>query len=166
MLTLSILAAGLGGCATIIHGTTQKVRFESTPAGAMASAGSQSVTTPGEIKLARDQTYEVKVEKSGYVPAHAHIGQTTSNAVWANILLGGIIGMLVDYDDGAAYDLEPATVSTTLIADPAVETPVGKNGTVTHTNASPIALIEMDLTGPALSVEQSHALDAHKDARK
>lgn len=125
-LPLSLLAAGLAGCATVIHGTTQQVRFESAPPGVTASAGSQTVTTPGELKLARDRSYEVTFEKPGYVSAHSHIGQTESGAVYGNILLGGLIGLLVDYSNGAAYDLQPATVFATLVVDPAMGTPVAK----------------------------------------
>jgi len=112
------LAAGLMGCATIIHGTTQEIHFDSTPSGATASVGSQTVTTPGQLSLQRDRSYDVAFEKPGYLPAHTHVGQSASGAVWGNILLGGLIGLCVDYSNGAAYNLEPETVSATLVADP------------------------------------------------
>ena len=106
------------GCATIIHGTTQQVRIESVPAAATARVGAQTVTTPAEVRLARDSSYDVAFEKPGFMPARSHIGQTTSGVLWANLLLGGIIGMIVDSSTGAAYDLDPSTVSVTLLPDP------------------------------------------------
>ena len=137
------LAAGVTGCATVIHGTNQQIRFESTPSGATAQVrataktGTQSVTTPGQLTLSRDSSYDVTFEKPAYLPAHAHVGQSASGAVWGNILLGGIIGFIVDLSDGAAYNLEPETVSTTLVADPAATPP-----TESHTapNSAPAAI--------------------------
>lgn len=119
---LAALAVGVSGCATIAHGTSQQIRFESMPSGATVRATgktTQSVTTPGALTLSRDSPYDVTFEKPAFLPAHAHIGQSASGAVWGNILLGGIIGIIVDLSDGAAYNLEPETVSTTLVADPA-----------------------------------------------
>lgn len=84
----------------------------------MAAAGSQTVTTPGKLSLERDRSYDVTFEKPGYLPAHTHVSQEASGAVWGNILLGGLIGICVDFSNGAAYNLEPGTVSATLIADP------------------------------------------------
>ena len=123
------LALAVTGCATVINGTTQRVRFDSTPSGATAQIGAtgktatQTVTTPGQLTLSRDSSYEVAFEKPGYIPAHARVDQATSDAVWVNILIGGIIGIIVDYSDGAAYDLVPETVSTTLVADPTTPPP-------------------------------------------
>jgi PEGA domain len=104
----------LSGCATIVHGTNQQVRVETTPPGAKASVGSQSITTPGELSLPREFSYIVNFEKPGYAPTYAHISQATSNYVWGNLLLGGFMGASIDYANGAAYDLGPTTVSATL----------------------------------------------------
>lgn len=122
-LILLVCVAEMAGCATIMHGTTQRVRIESTPAGARAAVGSQTVTTPAEITLARGGIYIVNFDKAGYVPTYAHIVETTSGFVWGNIALGGFIGAGIDYANGAAYDLEPATVSATLAPNPTAEAP-------------------------------------------
>ena len=124
---VSMLAVGLAGCATIVHGTTQQVRVETTPAGAKASVGSQSTITPGELTLSREYSYIVNFEKPGYAPTYAHIEQTTSNYVWGNLLLGGFMGAAVDYSDGAAYELGPANVSATLAPNPAEENAVASD---------------------------------------
>jgi hypothetical protein len=121
IIPLSILAAWLAGCATIVHGTKQQVRVETTPAGAKASVGSQTVTTPGELTLPREYSYIVNFEKPGYAPTYAHIEQTTSRFVWGNILLGGFMGAGIDYANGAAYDLGPVTVSAELAPIPDAE---------------------------------------------
>ena len=120
LLASAALMCGLYGCATMVSGTKQTVRFDSIPQGATAEVrGAGSVVTPGQMELARQNSYDVEFNKSGYLAAHSYIGQSTNPAVFGNILLGGlIIGVLVDYSTGAAYDLDPAKVSATLVPQP------------------------------------------------
>ena len=115
---LLVVTSTVSGCATILNGSKQNVSFETTPPQATARVEFQTLTTPATIKLARDQSYEVTFEKSGYLPAHAHIGHSVSCALFGNLLFGGIIGILVDVSSGAAFNLEPGVVSATLVADP------------------------------------------------
>lgn len=113
-------ALALGGCATLTSGTTQRVHFESTPPGAKATLShGAELQTPGYLELPRSRTYDVVIEKPGYLPAHTHIGQGTNPAMFGNLLLGGLIGLLIDSSTGAAYVLEPERVSVVLLADPA-----------------------------------------------
>ncbi len=126
-LVVAMFVAGMAGCATIVHGTTQQVRVETTPAGAKASVGSQTIITPGELTLPREYSYIVNLEKPGYTPTYAHINQATSNYVWGDLLLGGFMGAAVDYSDGAAYELAPAIVSATLAPSAGTEKPPGSD---------------------------------------
>lgn len=126
-LTLSMLGVSLAGCAMLVHGTTQQVHIETTPPGAKASVGSQTITTPGELTLSREYPCIVNFEKAGFAPAYVHIEPTTSNLVWGNILLGGYPGAAIDYASGAAYDLGPATVYATLAPNPDAEHPAASN---------------------------------------
>jgi hypothetical protein len=115
VLLLGIAALMANGCATIMTGTTEKIRFTSTPPGATAKVASgQEVTTPGDLDLQRDRSYEVRFEKEGCLPARRSINQTSNNWFIGNVLLGGLIGMLVDSSNGAAYHLEPRVVDATL----------------------------------------------------
>jgi hypothetical protein len=78
-----LLLAGavlLGGCATLVHGPYQTVRVESDPPGATVSASAmlsergplfldpkkQTATTPAELRLRRDNTYRIEMQKPGY----------------------------------------------------------------------------------------------------
>jgi hypothetical protein len=79
-LCFASLLALLSGCATLMHGPYQDVRIESDPPGAKATISpmisargpaylddkKQTVTTPATVRLRRDNTYRVEVEKSGY----------------------------------------------------------------------------------------------------
>ena len=122
-----LLLALTTGCATVLHGTRQNVRVETDPPGATASAGGQTVTTPGVLKLHRKETnLEVVVEKEGYVTRQVILTRTgpdRTRANWAFGLVGGaatqsFVGVValpvaalgIDYATGAAYRLEPSAI--------------------------------------------------------
>ncbi len=110
------VSIALAGCATIMHqGSKQWVAITSTPTGATATIdGITKVQTPGQVKLKRGKDHIIVIEKEGYEPAQALIDHEFSSWVFGNILLGGLIGLAVDYGTGGAYNLEPDTVSVTL----------------------------------------------------
>jgi hypothetical protein len=112
------LLAATSGCATIISGTTQRIGFESTPPGAQLHIDGGSYTTPAQVKLSRAKNYEVDFEKDEYLPATRQVTRGTNGWVFGNILIGGIIGLLVDYSTGAANKLEPDVVRVELVRKP------------------------------------------------
>src|SRR5438094_2158602 len=80
-LFLASALALLGGCATLLHGPYQEVDLESNPPGATATlmptfsergtnyldtTKQYTVTTPATVRLRRDNTYRVDIQKSGY----------------------------------------------------------------------------------------------------
>jgi hypothetical protein len=137
-----VLACGfLSGCCTIIKWPSQTVEVTTTPPGAkykleqlvaiiskeapegriLLSEG----TTPASLSLHRNdcfflltlsqegrETTEVPIEIAG-----------TSGWIWLNLLVGGIVGIIVDAATGSAILLEPEEVNVTL-------TPVGSKGAV------------------------------------
>src|SRR5439155_20132324 len=67
--TLLSLLGGLGvgllviGCASIAHGTKQKVNFSSVPPGATVTVdGRGATTTPAVAELSRKNEHDVKIE--------------------------------------------------------------------------------------------------------
>lgn len=79
------------------------------------------ITTPGELTVPREYAFIVNFEKPGCLPTYAHVEPRVSNVVWGNIFLGGFVGAAIDFASGAAYELQPATVSATLAPNPAEE---------------------------------------------
>ena len=78
---LALLAGPLAGCATMIHGPMQDVTIDSNPSGAKATVSATlsergpafldpnktyTVTTPATVRLRRDNSYRVEMEKPGY----------------------------------------------------------------------------------------------------
>jgi len=94
-------ALWLGGCATMIHGPYQDVEINSSPTGAKATVSAlasqrgpayldkekRTVTTPATIRLKRDNTYRVEIEKPGYKIATAQV-DSQYDWLWAPALCG------------------------------------------------------------------------------
>ena len=105
-----------GGCATFIHGPYQNVRIESDPPGATATINptlnerganfldqkKQTVTTPATVRLQRDTTYRVELNKPGY-----RVGSTkvvsSYDWLWSPLACGPCeaAGQLPTYDMSA-----------------------------------------------------------------
>lgn len=108
------------GCGSIMHGTRQEVSFQTAPEGAVIEVSDAmgvsygSCETPCTLDLKRKKEYHVTVTKSGYEPADFIIERKTSGWIWGNILLGGVIGLVIDLTNGAAYKLSPETLQLTL----------------------------------------------------
>lgn len=134
---LAIACAGLGGCASIIEGTTQNVAVTSSPAdGAKcvlrSSEGTYYVTTPGNTIVHKTKNdLSVECDKEGYQHASTTLPSHFNGATAGNILAGGIIGMGVDAATGANYNY-PASIdvrmSPALTPQPAASTVPAPSG--------------------------------------
>ncbi|MDP3677110.1 MAG: hypothetical protein Q8R44_18740 [Novosphingobium sp.] len=112
----------LGGCATVINGTSQEVKFQSDPGGAQVKlTGGQSCTTPCEVSLKRRHDLRADFSKTGFKPAYVLIQSKTGGAMAGNLLLGGIIGGAVDAANGASNHLSPSPVNVKLAAEGTAE---------------------------------------------
>jgi len=63
---LGIFLVSAGGCAKLIRGEEQTMKFETEPQGALVKVGDKQLTTPVETKLKRKEKYDVTVSKPGY----------------------------------------------------------------------------------------------------
>jgi len=108
-------------CASIIHGTKQSITINSTPTQAVFEVKTEGGAivfhgyTPATVSLDRKNAYDVTIYLDGYQPASLHISKNFDPIFLGNILLGGIIGMVVDYAKGAMYKLSPETINIMLI---------------------------------------------------
>lgn len=116
---------GVGGCATIMNGTTDTVNINSRPPDAKFSIVSVSnsgekttiVTglTPQNVTLQRKTEfwgngYTVTFEKEDFITKTILMRKSVSGWYWGNILFGGIIGVVIDASNGAADDLHDVSV--------------------------------------------------------
>jgi hypothetical protein len=104
------------GCATVIHGTTQKIAITTNPPGATVTADGLSTIyiTPTKIKLKRKEDHDLLITKESFEIEQIHIHHVLSGAVAGNIIAGGLIGWGVDATSGAQYRLVPDNINLTL----------------------------------------------------
>lgn len=108
----------MSSCATLINGKSQNVAIAGYPAGAEAVIdGNLRVITPGVVRLSRNQEHNIVIQREGYAPYREHLGQHLSGWIFGNILftpIPGAVAALIDYSDGAMWNLETDQVTVAL----------------------------------------------------
>lgn len=105
----------LSSCATIVSGSKQNVRFDSNPSSATIFIDEVEVgKTPFEIKLARNSEHDVQIKLDGYQTYNTSLTKKFNAWYLGNILIGGIIGLIVDPITGAIYNLTPSEINAQL----------------------------------------------------
>ncbi len=115
----SLLAVSLvvnaSGCATLVKGVYQPIGITSKPAGALVKVdGIDKGETPMVIKMKRNKAHTVQLDKPGYETFEGAIATKSSGWIWGNILIGGLIGLVVDLISGASNNLDPDSVHAEL----------------------------------------------------
>lgn len=102
-------------CATIVSGSRQSVKFESTPNNASIFIDEVEVgKTPFETKLERKRDYDVVIKLDGYKPFETRLTKKFNAWYLGNIVFGGLIGLIVDPITGAIYQLTPKEIDAKL----------------------------------------------------
>jgi hypothetical protein len=115
----ALVALNISACATVTRGTKQAYVIESTPAGADVELSTgQKCKTPCALKLKRKHGFTVHMNKAGYEPIEAKVESGVSGgggvAMAGNLILGGLIGGVVDGTNGSMNDLKPNPLSVIL----------------------------------------------------
>ena len=99
----------LAGCATIVRGTEQQVTVDTIPGGAQVEfSNGRNCTSPCSVAAKRNQALEVNISKEGCATQTAFVRPRLSTGA-------SVLGGLPDYATGAIYDLEPSSLSFTLL---------------------------------------------------
>ena len=147
-LTLLACAAMLGGCASIISGTTQEMSFQSSPDDVVVTL-IRTVKVPTQISTGRNQPTQYvsheetrilgktpftlqldKVEdqqsvvfsKAGYKPVTMKLTTKLDGWFWGNIVFGGLVGSTTDTMSGAVHEYALSQFFVTL--NPEVSTTI------------------------------------------
>ena len=112
----------LSGCATISHGSTEKVTIDSTPRGADVLVDSnQHFTTPVTVYLDRSDPHTLVFDKAGYQEDHEALTSSGTGSFWGNSglaglgLVGILAGYAVDKSSGLSNELSSNNVKVTLV---------------------------------------------------
>lgn len=105
----------MSSCATIISGSKQNVAFSSNPSAATIFIDEVEVgKTPFEIKLARKSEHSVMIKLEGYQTYQTNLTKRFNGWYVGNILIGGLIGLIVDPITGAMYNLTPKQINAEM----------------------------------------------------
>lgn len=114
--TAILAALWLTGCASVVRGTSEDVRIETTPADAVitTSLGNGCPSSPCVVSVKRKLEFTVTATREGYDTATVAVKTKVSGEGAAgfagNVVAGGVIGMGVDAVNGAALDHVPNPV--------------------------------------------------------
>jgi hypothetical protein len=113
-------ALTLSACATVTRGTSQKFNIESSPDKAEVTlSNGQQCVTPCQMKLKRKPGFTATVKKEGYqtqtIAVESKLGGGGAVAGAGNIILGGVIGGIVDGTNGSMNNLTPNPLKVTLV---------------------------------------------------
>lgn len=141
---LVVILLSLSGCATILHGTTQKIPVTSDPEGAEVTVGTFRGRTPTVVELERGESHVVRISLERYrtevivvgkiiTPASSGTNQLESlqkgrdaGQAWRRAaggsgepgasvgVLAGLGGLAVDAESGALYRLHPERIQVVL----------------------------------------------------
>lgn len=112
-LVLAGVAVSLPACATVTRGSSQEFTVQSTPPGARVrtSNGFECAATPCTFRMQRKTAFTATFEMDGYVTETRQVESKMAGAGAAgmagNILVGGIVGGVIDASSGAMNDLTP-----------------------------------------------------------
>lgn len=109
-LAVLLASATLTGCATIVTGSSQTLTVTTTPPGASCvidRAGDRVgaiATTPGSITIGKSKNdLSVTCSKEGFETATLAHPANFNGVTFGNILLGGVVGIVVDMSTGANF---------------------------------------------------------------
>jgi hypothetical protein len=105
----------LSSCATIVSGSKQNVKFTSNPSAATIYIDEVEVgKTPFEMKLARKSEHQVLIKLEGYQTYQTSLTKKLNGWFFGNILIGGLIGIIIDPITGAMYNLTPKEINAEM----------------------------------------------------
>lgn len=122
---LLLAAGGLSGCATIIEGTSQEITVKTDPIGAHCALYREGVrlgdipSTPGVLTIKKTgKDIAVACVKPGFKMLTLRDKSDLDAATVGNVLIGGLVGVVVDAASGANNKYTSPVVVTLQANDP------------------------------------------------
>lgn len=146
------------GCASVAGGNTQKMYVQAQAQDGTEVAGADCalsndkgtwrVRAPGDTSIVRsNKRMEVKCEKSPMPQGVVSVESSTRAALFGNIIIGGVVGAVIDHTSGAAYEY-PEVIRVVMGRVLAMDMPKG---------ASPAATAEAMKKANTRPVQQAAA---------
>lgn len=111
------------GCATVVKGKSQTLTVTTDPEGATCTMSRKGEVigainpTPGSLQVDKSSMdLELNCRKQGYLDTESRIDATVQGWTFGNIILGGIIGVVVDAGSGAMHEYR-STIEIKLVPE-------------------------------------------------
>ncbi len=115
LIACSLVVALLSSCATIVSGSKQNVKFVSNPSAATVYVNNEIIgKTPLDVKLSRKKEHKVSIKLEGYQTYETKLTKKLNGWYFGNILIGGVIGLVIDPITGAMYNLSPKEITAEM----------------------------------------------------
>ena len=117
---LTLGCVSLSACATVVRGPSTDWHVATSPPGAAVrtSDGLTCSPTPCTLHVSRKAKFTATITKPGYNPETVYVSHDVTLgggiAFAGNLVLGGLIGMTVDYVTGSAEDPYPRQLDLNL----------------------------------------------------
>jgi hypothetical protein len=114
------VALSVSACGTVTRGTNEDVTFNSNPPGAkvQTSTGLVCQATPCTFPISRKQefvaTFDLPGHHSQQIPVTTGVSGGGAAGMAGNVLIGGVVGIVVDASTGATLDHSPNPVFATM----------------------------------------------------
>ena len=119
-------------CTTMMNGTNEEIVVNSEPEDALVEFNGQEYTTPAKILVKRKAQIDFLVSKEGYEEKHISLSRKISwwlagdIGIGACTLIGGIIGVAVDFGNGSVYTHDPNPLFVVLDPLPKIKSAATK----------------------------------------
>jgi hypothetical protein len=118
-LALALLLASavlFTGCATIMQGGPDHVQVVTNPPGASVYLDDALVgQTPTVVTLDREHSQgRIRVEATGYAPIVIQRSKHINGWFWANLCLGGVVGIVIDLATGDIKGFDNTPINAAL----------------------------------------------------
>ena len=102
-------------CSTIVDGSHEDIRFATTPPGATVTVDNRiTQQSPCTFELERDEDHFAEISMEGYKTVTVEITHHLGGTVFGNLILGGLIGGIIDGASGAAFTLHPDEIDIVM----------------------------------------------------
>jgi hypothetical protein len=140
----------LGGCASVTGTNSQKMSVETSTADGQKvldaecslsnDKGTWQIKTPGETTIVRsNKLINIKCVKPPLPQGRVDVDSDTRSAMFGNILIGGIVGAVIDHSSGAAYEY-PEIIQVVMGKTLFAKLPDSKPGASNTSNARTVAV--------------------------
>jgi hypothetical protein len=107
------LLLGAGGCATMVHGTTQDIPIATPGPAAVAIDGVPVGTAPTMVTVSRGRSHLITITPDSAAAVEVELPNRLSGWVLGNIFLY-YLPAIVDFADGAAYSFKSGPINVTV----------------------------------------------------